>query len=130
MGKPSGLSPQPFSTYRGTIDGYTNKGVNGPVSLETDILSGISLSSGDVILTESQAICGRIEVTTGHASNAIVIPTTLAYIGKIYIVKNSHATLAANIKVAGGSAVTIAATKSAIVQIDSSGAVVRVTADA
>lgn len=130
MGKPSTLIPVPMATYRGTVEGYTTKGVYGPVSMETDILSAISLASGDVTLTESQAICGRIEVTTGHASNAIVIPASLAFIGKIYVVKNNHATLAANIKVAGGSAITIAATKCAIVQINSAGAFERVTADA
>ena len=110
------------------MNGYTNLNIEGNVNLDTDVLTAIDLSGGDVTLTNNQALCGRLEITTGHATNSIIVPKTA---GKIYIVKNNHATLAANIKVASGTAVTIAATKCAIVQVNGAGTnVERVTLDA
>lgn len=113
------------------ITGFTNINVDGNSSLKGTVLTALTLASADITLTEEQCIAGRIEVTTGHAANAIIIPAAFAYPGKIYIVNNNHATLATLIKVAGGTAVTVAATKTAIVQINGAGTEVkRVTADA
>lgn len=117
---------------RNTASGYTGLDLDGKASLQTGEYSGIDLSAGDVTLTPDQAVCGVLSVTTGHATNSIVIPTAIGanYIGKLYIVVNNHATLAANIKVSGGTAVVVAATKTAIVRINSAGTdVKRVTAD-
>ncbi len=100
----------------------------GTSDIQGTVLTAIDLSGGDVTLTAAQAKNTRLEVTTGHATNAIIVPTGLA--GKVYVVANAHATLAANIKVAGGTAVTIAATKTAIVQVNGAGDnVKRLTAD-
>lgn len=113
-----------------TVSGYTNLNLDGLATLQTGVLTGVTLASGDVNLTAAQMVNGRIEVTTGHASNAIVIPA-IDYAGKVIVVANNHATLAANIEVSGGTPVEIAATKTAIVQVNGAGTqVVRVTADA
>lgn len=113
-----------------SVYGYTNLNLDGLATLQTGVLVGITLASGDVVLTNDQMVNGRFEVTTGHASNAIVIPA-VDYAGKLVVLRNNHATLAANIKVAGGTAVPIAATKSAILQVNGTGTeIVRVTADA
>lgn len=110
------------------VTGYTGINTIGCCNIQTEVLTAVTLASGDVTLTETQAACGRIEVTTGHASNAIIVPATA---GKLYIVKNNHATLAALIKVAGGTAVSIAQTKVAIVQVNGAATQVeRLTADA
>lgn len=115
------------------ISNYTGLNTDGLSSLQTGELSGITLASGDVTLTPQQAVNGVLSVTTGHASNAIVISASLAAAnpGKLYIVVNNDASLAVNIKVAGGTAVTVAATKTAIVRINAAGTdVKRVTPDA
>lgn len=115
-----------------TNTGYTGLNIDGVVSLQTGEISGIDLSGGALTLTAAQAVNGVLSVTTGHASNAITIPTAIAsnYVGKLYIVVNNDASLAANIKVSGGTAVTVAATKTAIVRINAAGTdVKRVTAD-
>lgn len=115
--------PQPIS-------GYTGINVVGSQSQQTEVLANQTLAS-DVTLTAAQAASiGLIEVTTGHATNAIIIPATSVITGKMYFVVNNDAALAANIKVAGGSAVSVAATKNALVYINSAGAVERLTADA
>lgn len=112
------------------VTGYTNLPTIGNSNMQTGILAGVDLSGGDKTLLESEAVNGRIEVTTGHATNAIIVPTVFAYPGKIYIVANNHATLAALIKVAGGTAITVAALKTAIVQVKSGGTdFARITAD-
>lgn len=112
------------------ITGYTDLNIAGNTAMKGEVLTAISLAA-DVTLTEAQAIACRLEVATGHATKAIIIPTAYAYPGKIYIVANADESLAANIKVAGGTAVTIAATKTAIVQVNGAGTEVkRITADA
>jgi hypothetical protein len=104
-------------------------GFFGPSTLQGTVLTAISLASGNVTLTAEQAKATRLEVSTGHATNTIVVPTGLP--GKIYIVVNNHGSLAAGIKVSGGTAVSVAATKTAIVQVNGAGTeVTRVTADA
>jgi hypothetical protein len=116
-----------------SASGYTTLNLDGKASLQTGEYSGIDLSGGDVTLTADQAVCGVLSVTTGHASNNIIIPASIAsqYVGKLYVVVNNDASLAAKIKVEGGTAVTVAATKTAIVRINSAGTEVkRVTADA
>lgn len=76
------------------------------------IVKAISMAAADVILTEAQTSALFLEVTTGHATNAIIAPKIE---GKMFWVINNHATLATLIKVAAGTAVTIAATKKALV---------------
>ena len=118
-------------SFSGTT-GYSGLGVDGLVTLQTGELGAITLAAGDVTLTSAQAANGILSVTTGHAANAIVISSAIATAnpGKLYIVTNSDAALAALIKVAGGTAITIAALNTAIVRINAAGTqVVRVTAN-
>lgn len=107
----------------------TNKTLTSPVITTPDVTAGIvaalDLSAGDVTLSAAQAKAGILEVTTGHASNAIIAPATA---GKMYWVVNNHATLAANIKVAAGVAVTVAATKKALVYFNGTN-YIRLTTD-
>lgn len=115
---------------KSTTRRWTNVDIGGAGIGEFDYITGISLASGDVSLTKAQSMATILEVSTGHASNAIVIPAAYAIPGKIFIVANGDGSLAANIKVAGGSAVTVAASKTAIVRTKSDGTqVLRVTAD-
>jgi hypothetical protein len=115
--------PQPIS-------GYTGLNVLGCQSQQTEVLAAQTLAA-DVTLTAAQAATiGIIEVTTGHATNAFIIPAANAITGKMYIIVNNDAALAANIKVSGGTVITVAATKNALVYINSAGAVERLTADA
>lgn len=112
--------------------GYTGLDINGLVTLQTGAVSGISLAS-DRTLSADESLNSVLTVTTGHATNSIVIPAAVAakLKDKLYIVANEDDTLAAAIKVAGGTAVSIAAEKSAIVRVNSSGTqVLRVTGDA
>jgi hypothetical protein len=114
------------------IQGYTGMNIDGVVTLQTGALTGLSLAA-DRTLTATEAVNGILAVSTGHATNSIIIPAAVAanLKDKLYIIANVDASLAANIKVAGGTAVTVAATKTAIVRISSAGTeVVRVTADA
>lgn len=113
------------------ISNYTGLNIVGCHNLQTEILPAQSLSSGDVTLTRDQAITvGIIEVSTGHATNAIVIPVAAAIVGNCYYLVNNDGALAANIKIAGGTAITVAATKSAKVYITSAGLLKRLTPDA
>jgi hypothetical protein len=115
-----------------SITGYTGLNIDGLVSLQTGELSAIDLSGGDVTLTVAQCVNGVLSIAVGHATNAIIIPAAqaLLYVGKLFIVVNGDAALAGLIKVAGGTAVTVAATKTAIVRINAAGTdVKRVTAD-
>ncbi|MFB7817420.1 hypothetical protein ACFC0X_25025 [Paenibacillus chitinolyticus] len=108
--------------------GYTGLDIDGNLTLRTETLGGVTLAGGDVTLSADQAKPGRIEVATGHATNAVIVPKTP---GKAYIVKNNDGTLVASIKVAGGTAVSVAAGKTAIVQVNGAGTQVeRVTPDA
>ena len=110
------------------IPGYTNLNIAGSQSQQTEVLSAQTLAGGDVTLTAIQGVSiGLIEVTTGHASNALIVP---ANVGKMFWVVNNHATLAANIKTAGTTAIEVAATKNALVYVNSAGACERLTADA
>lgn len=110
-----------------TASGYTNLNVAGSQSQQTEVLAAQTLASGDVTLSAIQgATIGIIEVTTGHASNAFIVP---ANVGKKFWVVNNDATLAANIKVASTTAIVVAATKNALVYVNSAGACERLTAD-
>lgn len=112
--------------------GYTDLKVDGEVTFQGRVLTGL-VTTSDVTLTIDQCTATRFEVATGSDSKALIIPASVAaqYAGKIYIVANADVALDALIKVAGGTAVTIAQAKSAIVQINGAGTeVVRVTADA
>lgn len=109
--------------------GYTGVNVAGSVSLETDIVSGISTASANYTLTGDQANAGMLEISASGASNNVVIPSP-AKRGKIYAVSNSDATNVANIKIAGGTAISVASGKSALLRVNSEGTLVRLTADA
>lgn len=74
--------------------------------------AAIDLGSGDVTLDASQIKKFILEVTTGHAANAIVAPSTT---GKAYIVVNNDAVNNALIKKSGGTAVTIPPSYSGLV---------------
>lgn len=110
-----------------TITGYTGVNVLGAQSQMTEVLAAQSLASGDVTLTDAQGLTiGLIEVTTGHATNAFIVPNLP---GKFYFVVNNDATLAASIKVASTTAISVAATKSALVYVTAAGACKRLTPD-
>ena len=87
--------------------------------------TALSLATGDVTLSATQASAGILEVSTGHATNAIIAPSTA---GQMYWVVNNDATLVANIKKTGGIAVTVAATKKALVYFNGTD-YTRLTAD-
>lgn len=101
----------------------TNKTLTTP-DITAGIVAAIDLTA-DVTLNAAQAKAEILEVTTGHATNCIIAPATL---GKKYWVVNNHATLAAGIKKAGGTAVTVAATKKALVYFNGTN-FIRLTAD-
>jgi hypothetical protein len=116
-----------------TITGSTiaSATINGPAIASPDvthaILAAIDTSAGDVTLDAAQAKCTILEVTTGHATNAIIAP---AVSGKMYFIKNNDETTAVLIKAADGSApVTIAAKKAALVYCNGT-EYVRLTTDA
>lgn len=100
---------------------------HGTESLQGKVLTALTTAAA-FTLTDAQAQATRLEFTTGHAANAVSIPVGLP--GKVYVVVNNHATLTVLIKVVGGTAVTVAATKTAILQVDGAGTQVkRITAD-
>lgn len=114
-----------------TAQTLTNKTLNSPVIASPDVtqavLAAIDTSAGDVVLNAAQAKCGILEVTTGHATNAIVAPTVA---GKMYFIKNNDLATAVLIKTAAGAAsVTIAATMAAVVYCNGT-EYVRLTTDA
>lgn len=101
----------------------TNKTLTAPEIVE-GVLASVTTGAGDVTLSATEAKVGIIEVSTGHASNAIIAPATL---GKTYwIVNNSIAD--ALIKKAAGTPVTVATTKKALVYYNGTN-YVRLTAD-
>lgn len=107
---------------------WTNIDAAGASTGEFDYISGVSLAS-PVTLTTAQSKTTIIEVTTGHASNVITIAAADAIPGSLYILANGDATLAAGLRVGAGAAVTVAATKTAILRVNSAGNIARVTAD-
>lgn len=110
-----------------TISGYTGLNVLGSQSMMTEVLAAQTLAGGDVTLTDAQGrTIGLIEVTTGHASNAFIVPNLT---GKFYWVINNDAALAASIKVASTTAISVAATKNALIYVNSAGSCERLTAD-
>lgn len=121
-----------------TVPGYTGLDIDGKTSNRTGAYGGVILSAGDITLTRTQATAGIIYVAVGHATNAVVLPAAIAAefaenqsASKVYILVNLDAALAANIKVAGGTSVTVAATKRAMVMLSPTGTdFVRLTADA
>ena len=90
----------------------------GTESNQGTVLTALTTATA-LVLTDAQAKATRLEFTTGHASNTASVPVGLP--GKIYVVVNNHASLAVLIKVAGGTAITVAATKTAILQVDGAG---------
>lgn len=109
---------------------WTGMQQSGASTMECDFLTGLTMAAADRILSAVEVNATILEVTTGHATNAIVIPTALAIPGKLFIVANADGVNAALIKVAGGTAVTVALSKTATVRVNSTGTqVLRVTGD-
>lgn len=109
-------------------EGFTGPHLSGTETIQGTVLAAITTAAADVVLTAAQALNTRLEVTTGHAVNAIVVPVALP--GKIYVVVNADAATAVLIKVAGGAAVTVALSKTAMVQVNNAGTqVTRISAD-
>jgi hypothetical protein len=125
---PGGIIANIIGNLTGNVTGnLTGSQTGGTSDIQGTVITAIDLTN-DVTLTAAQAKATRLEVTTGSASKVIIVPTGLP--GKVYVVANAHATLAAGIKVAGGTAVSVAATKTAIVQVNGAGTEVkRLTAD-
>lgn len=117
------------TTFTGNLVGNVTGNQSGGTSdVQGTCLAAIDLTT-DVTLTAAQAQATRLEVTVGDAAKSIIVPTGLP--GKIYVVVNGAAAAQARIKVAGGTAIVIAAAKTAIVQVNSAGTeVTRLTADA
>lgn len=101
------------------VEGYSDLKLNGPSTLETEVLLAQTLAATDITLTTNQMVNGRIEVTTGHATHVFIVPT--GYPGKIIVIQNNDAALAAGIKVAGGTAVNIPSKDTVIVQVNGAG---------
>lgn len=113
----------------GNVTGnVTGNQTGGTSDVQGTVVAAIDLTA-DVTLTATQAKATRLEVSVGDAAKSIIVPTGLP--GKIYVVVNAAAAAQARIKVAGGTALVIAATKTAIFQVNSAGTeVTRLTADA
>lgn len=115
--------------FPNSVTGYSGLNVVGCQSQQAEVLAAQTLAANVTLTAAQAATIGIIEVTTGHASNVFIIPAAAATTGKMYFLVNNDAALASGIKVEGGSAITVAATKSALVYITSAGAVKRLTAD-
>ena len=116
-----------ISTTRAITGNITGNQTGGTSDLQGTCILAIDLTA-DVTLTAAQAKATRLEVSVGDASKSIIVPTGLP--GKIYVVANSAAAAEARIKVAGGTAIVVAATKTATVQVNGAGAEVkRIVAD-
>jgi hypothetical protein len=103
----------------------TSMNTNGVLSI-FGVLTGLDTSAGDVTLTNLQFKDNGIFVgATGHAANSVIVPKMN---GKVFVV---IAPAAANIlfETPGGTAVTVAAGKTAILAVYGD-EVVRLTADA
>lgn len=97
------------------VQTLTNKTMTSPVLNSPDIVNGVeaglNLGAADVTLSAAQKIKAVLEVSTGHAANAIIAPAE----NKIYMVVNNDAVNNALIKKAAGVAVTIPPSTAAIV---------------
>lgn len=116
------------ANFVGNLTGnVTGNQTGGTSDVQGTCISAIDLTA-DVTLTATQAKATRLEVSVGDAAKSIIVPTGLA--GKVYVVVNNAAAAQARIKVAGGTAIVIAATKTAIFQVNSAGTeVTRLTPD-
>ena len=93
-----------------TIQTLTNKTLTTP-SITNAIEAGVSLAASDVTLSATQKVKAIIEVTTGHAANAIIAPQE----NRTYVIVNNDAVNNVLIKKAAGTPVTIPPSSSAIV---------------
>jgi hypothetical protein len=92
------------------------------------ILATVDVSTGSVTLTSAQALNTIIEVVTGHSANTTTLPITP--VGKIYaIVSTTAANTLVKTASTASNTITVAATKSALVYVNTSGNLVRLTAD-
>jgi hypothetical protein len=92
------------------VQTLTNKELTAP-GITHAIEAGITLAAGDVTLSAAQKIKAILEVTTGHAANAIIAPAEQ----RTYIVVNNDAANNVLIKKAAGTPVTIPPSTSAVV---------------
>lgn len=95
-----------------------------------NVLANVSTGTADVTIQESVARdYGIIEVTTGHATYAVILPTTVGTKGRVYTIVNKSAA-AALVKRAGQTTpVTVATLKSAMIYFNGTD-YVRLTPDA
>lgn len=126
---PKGIIANVIGNLIGNVTGnITGNQTGGTSDIRGTVITAIDLTA-DVTLTAEQAKATRLEVSVGDAAKSIIVPTGLP--GKIYVVVNNAAAAQARIKVAGGTAIVIAATKTAIFQVDGAGTEIkRLTADA
>lgn len=125
---PEGVTGPLTGNVTGNVVGNVTGDVEGNSSGDFKVLAAINLGTAALTMTAAQALNTRLEVSTGHATNAIIVPVAMP--GKLYVVVNADSGAAALIKVAGGSAITIAASKTAMVQVNNAGSeVTRISSD-
>lgn len=107
--------------FRSNIRNYTGLGIDGPLTMKTEVLAAQTLAAGDITLTHDQTKYGRIEVTTGHATNAIIYPLGTAGIAKRVTIVNNHASLQVNVKVAGGTSIVVPAGETVMLETINAG---------
>ena len=92
------------------------------------IYSSVNVSTGSITVSTANALNTIIEMSAGHVSNTVTVPVTP--VGKIYaIVSTTAANTLVKTASTASNTITIAATKSALVYVNSSGNLVRLTAD-
>jgi hypothetical protein len=90
------------------------------------IKTGIDIGTADVTYSNKDIKDVMVlKFATGHATNAVILPKIT---GRLFVVING-AVAAANLKVASGTAVVVAAGKTAIIMCDGTN-YVRITPDA
>ena len=92
------------------------------------IYSSVNVSTGSITVSTANALNTIIEMSAGHFSNTVTVPVTP--VGKIYaIVSTTAANTLVKTASTASNTITVAATKSALVYVNSSGNLVRLTAD-
>ena len=92
------------------------------------IYSSVNVSTGSITVSTANALNTIIEMSAGHVSNTVTVPVTP--VGKIYaIVSTTAANTLVKTASTASNTITVAATKSALVYVNSSGNLVRLTAD-
>jgi len=92
------------------------------------IYSSVNVSTVSITVSTANALNTIIEMSAGHVSNTVTVPVTP--VGKIYaIVSTTAANTLVKTASTASNTITVAATKSALVYVNSSGNLVRLTAD-